>query len=74
MTDTEALTWATPPSAAGDNVCRWCDRVIYLPALPCSIQPVEGLLRMSTRAGQGDRCKYELTTRAPDILHEPLGL
>ena len=43
-------------------------------ALPCSVEPVEGLLRMRTRVGQGERCKYELATRASEVLKEPLGL
>ena len=69
-----ALPWATQPSGQGLNTCSWCHRDIYLPALPCSIEPVEGLLRMNTRIGQGERCKYELSSRCPDILDEPLGL
>lgn len=68
------LPWSTPPSDAGENECAWCHRVIYMPALPCSTEPVEGLLRMNTRAGQGERCKYELSTRRPDLLVEPIGL
>lgn len=70
----QPLPWQTEPSGLGSNTCRWCDREIYLPALPCSIEPVEGLLRMSTRTGQGERCKYELSTRASDVLSESLGL
>lgn len=70
----EYLPWATAPDGTGGNECGWCHRMIYLPALPCSIQPVEGLLRMNTRVGQGERCKYELSTRQPELLDEPLAL
>lgn len=68
------LPWNTPPTGQGETLCKWCDRVIYLPALPCSTEPVEGLLRMRTRAGQGDRCKYELSTRHPELLVSPPAL
>ena len=64
-TDTRHLPWMTEPSDLGFNRCGWCDRVIYLPAVPCSTEPVEGLLRVATLPGQGERCKYELTTRDP---------
>lgn len=64
----QALPWATPPSGQGSTLCAWCDRYIYGPALPCSTEPVEGLLRMNTPAGQGARCKFELTTREPELL------
>lgn len=69
-----ALPWATQPSGQGFNTCAWCHRDIYLPALPCSIEPVEGLLSMNTRVGQGERCKYELSSRRPDLLDKPIGL
>ena len=61
------LPWMTEPSDLGFNQCRWCDRVIYLPALPCSTAPVEGLLQVATLPGQGERCKWELTTRNPHL-------
>ena len=67
----QSLPWTTPPGAAGSNECEWCHRTIYLPALPCSTQPVEGLLRMQTRVGQGARCKYELSSRQPELLEAP---
>ena len=70
----QPLPWRTEPSTLGSNLCTWCHRDIHLPALPCSTEPVEGLLRMNTRAGQGHRCKYELSTRVPELLSEPLGL
>lgn len=60
---TEPLPWATQPSALGSTPCGWCDRAIYLPAVPCSVRPVAGLLTMPTQPGQGERCKYELATR-----------
>jgi hypothetical protein len=60
-----ALPWTTPPSDLGSDNCRWCDRSIYLPAVPCSTRPVDGLLTMTTAPGLGDRCKYELSTRMP---------
>ena len=69
-----ALPWRTEPTGQGSATCAWCHREIYRPALPCSVEPVEGLLRLQTRVGQGERCKYELATRAPDVLAEPLGL
>ena len=69
-----ALPWRTEPSEQGSTTCAWCHREIYRPALPCSVEPVEGLLRMRTRVGQGERCKYELATRASEVLKEPLGL
>jgi hypothetical protein len=75
MSKEEAHTpWATPPSGQGEHECTWCLRAIYMPALPCSIEPIEGLLRMETSAGQGNRCKYELGTRHPEMLAVPLGL
>lgn len=64
------LPWATAPTGQGHNQCEWCGRAIYLPALPCSIEPVEGLLRMKTMPGQGARCQYELGTRNPDLMRE----
>ena len=64
----EALPWTTPPTGQGAHTCQWCFRDIYMPALPCSLQPVEGLLRMNTSVGQGARCKYELMTREPELL------
>ncbi|WP_419808919.1 hypothetical protein [Sphingomonas sp.] len=70
----QPLPWRTEPSALGSTTCAWCHRDINLPALPCSTEPVEGLLRMNTRAGQGERCKYELSTRAPELLDAPLAL
>jgi hypothetical protein len=63
MTAAEHLPWATQPGAQGHTVCAWCDRAIYLPAVPCSVRPVAGLLDMPTQPGQGERCKYELATR-----------
>lgn len=69
-----AKPWSTPPSGQGENECTWCLRTIYMPALPCSIEPIEGLLRTSTSPGQGNRCKYELSTRQPELLDQPLGL
>ena len=75
MTDSDAgidgpihLPWATQPTGQGSNECAWCGRAIYVPALPCSIQPVQGLARLKTMPGQGQRCQYELSTRAPDII------
>jgi len=66
--------WSTPPSGAGESECAWCHRMIYRPALPCSIQPIEGLLRAQTRQGQGERCKYELASRRPELLEEALAI
>ena len=63
--EAQALPWTTPPSGLGSTTCAWCHRDIYQPALPCSVQPVEGLLRMPTQVGQGERCKFELSTRQP---------
>ena len=75
MTDSDAgmggpvhLPWATGPSGQGSNDCTWCGRAIYVPALPCSIRPVDGLSRMKTMPGQGQRCQYELGTRVPATL------
>ena len=66
------LPWATAPGDEGGAVCGWCDRMIYRPALPCSVETVDGLLRMQTQPGQGARCKYELMTRQPERLGETL--
>jgi hypothetical protein len=63
VVEDEALPWATQPGANGWTVCGWCDRAIYRPALPCSERVLPGLLQMSTQQGQGERCKYEVTTR-----------
>lgn len=69
MDDTASrLPWIAHPTEAGGNQCNWCHRMIYLPALPCSIEPVAGLLSMRTREGRGHRCKYELATRRPELL------
>ena len=68
------LPWATAPGDEGGTICGWCHRMIYRPALPCLIEPVEGLLRMRTQPGQGARCSYELATRQPELLTEPLAL
>ncbi|MGI4730345.1 MAG: hypothetical protein ACRYFW_01200 [Janthinobacterium lividum] len=62
--------WTTAPTDEGATLCTWCDRDIYLPALPCSTEPVEGLARMETTPGFGRRCQYELATRRPDVLGE----
>ena len=62
------LPWATGPSGQGSNDCAWCGRAIYVPALPCSTRPVDGLARMKTMPGQGQRCQYELSTRVPTIV------
>ena len=59
----QLFPWATPPSGQGSEKCCWCDRDIYRPAVPCSVQPVDGLLGLQTLIGQGARCKYELSTR-----------
>ncbi len=67
------LPWATPPSGQGSNECTWCGRAIYMPALPCSVEPVEGLKRMKTMPGQGARCQYELETRAPEVVAGNVG-
>ena len=61
----QALPWATPPSNLGATECRWCWRFIYAPALPCSVEVVPELAVMPTAAGLGDRCRWELATRAP---------
>lgn len=58
------LPWTTPPTGQGHAMCGWCDRAIYLPAAPCSVRPVAGLLAMDTGPGLGDRCKWEMSTRA----------
>ena len=68
MDDPVHLPWATEPSGRGSNDCAWCGRAIYVPALPCSIRPVDGLSRMKTMPGQGQRCQYELGTRVPTIV------
>lgn len=68
--DDRHLPWMAEPSDLGFNRCGWCDRVIYLPAVPCSVEPVEGLLRIATQPGQGERCKWELTTRTPQRAPE----
>ena len=68
--DDRHLPWMTEPSSLGSNRCGWCDRVIYLPALPCSIEPIEGLLHIATVPGQGERCKWELITRNPCLADE----
>jgi hypothetical protein len=59
----QPLPWTTQPSDQGDSECDWCFRAIYLPAVPCSVRPVDGLLEIPTQSGQGERCKYELVTR-----------
>ena len=51
-------------------MCNWCGRAIYVPAVPCSVRPVRGLVGMNTAPGLGDRCKWELTTRG---VREPGG-
>ena len=66
MAGEQHLPWSTGPSDAGYTMCRWCDRAIYLPAVPCSTEPVAGLLRMKLEPGFGARCQYELSTRRPD--------
>ena len=64
----QPLPWMTGPSEQGATPCAWCYRDIYLPALPCSVAPVEGLARMRTRPGFGRRCQYELATRHPELV------
>ena len=61
------LPWTTEPSDLGYNRCGWCDRVIYLPALPCSVEPIDGLMSVATLPGQGERCKWEVATRTPSL-------
>lgn len=68
MADEPHLPWTTGPSGQGARMCGWCHRDIHAPALPCSIEPVDGLLRMETQPGFGARCQYELGTRRPDIV------
>ena len=68
MADAPHLPWTTGPSGRGATMCDWCHREIHAPALPCSIEPVEGLMRMDTQPGFGARCQYELSTRRPDII------
>lgn len=49
--------------------------MIYKPALPCSMGPIEGLADMETPPGLGARCKWELLTRDADGLERlPEGL
>ena len=60
--------------AAGGNECQWSHRTIYLPALPCSTQSVEGLLQTQTHRGEDERGKYELSSREPELQARPLGL
>lgn len=64
---TQHLPWATEPGVGGSAMCGWCDRHIYAPAVPCSVEPVEGLMRMTLQPGLGARCQYELATRRPDL-------
>lgn len=68
MTDEPHLPWTTGPSGQGATMCAWCHRDIHAPALPCSVAPVEGLMRLRTQPGFGARCQYELSTRRPDIV------
>lgn len=63
MSEARHLPWNTPPSGLGATRCAWCGRDIYLPALPCSMQVVEGLEITSTAPGFGERCKWEVATR-----------
>jgi hypothetical protein len=63
----EFLPWMTEPSDLGYAPCGWCGRAIYLPAQPCSVRPVEGLMELPTLPGQGERCKWELATREPQL-------
>jgi hypothetical protein len=57
--------WNTGPSGLGSTLCTWCDRIIYEPAVACSVAPPEGLMEMETSPGLGDRCKWEFSTRTP---------
>ncbi len=59
------LPWATEPCGQGSQICGWCHRAIYFPALPCSVEPVKGLEQMVTEPGLGARCQFELATRKP---------
>ena len=68
------LPWMTPPTGMGGDICAWCDRMIYKPALPCSVVPVEGLAEMETPPGLGARCKWELLTRDRSSEGPPKGL
>ena len=70
MPPEDHLPWATAPSDQGSQICGWCHRAIYGPALPCSVEPVEGLARMVTTPGLGARCQYELATRDPAVLEQ----
>ena len=70
MSGRQHFPWATGPGDAGYTMCAWCDRAIYLPAVPCSTKPVEGLMRMELQPGTGARCQYELSTRRPDLVEE----
>ena len=65
-TTRQSFPWNTGPTKGlGSTRCAWCDRTIYLPAVPCSVEPIAGLMEMATAPGMGDRCKWELSTRAP---------
>jgi hypothetical protein len=64
MQSAEHLPWSTPPGTQGHTICGWCDRAIYLPAVPCSVETVPDLLELATQPGQGERCQYELATRS----------
>jgi hypothetical protein len=63
MADSRALPWSTPPSENGSQLCKWCERNIYLPAEPCSLRPMADIEQLVTPPAPGDRCLYEMRTR-----------
>lgn len=58
-----ALPWDVPSMNGEYALCDWCGRAIYVPAVPCSVRPVDGLMTLETAPGLGDRCKWEMHTR-----------
>lgn len=58
-----AYPWLSEPKGLGSAECSWCGRLIYAPALPCSVAPIRNINTIPTRAGVGNRCKWEINTR-----------
>lgn len=59
----ELYPWLSEPRGLGSTECTWCGRSVYLPAVPCSVEPIVDINDIETRPGRGDRCKWETNTR-----------
>jgi hypothetical protein len=59
----DARPWTAPEDRIEEELCRWCGRTVYHPALPCCRIAPTALFAMLAEPGASARCVWEARTR-----------